>query len=199
VLLVVLSGGVLLSYKMPLLVETLELDIAVALRSFELGVRLTIGAETVALVGPSGAARRRCCAPSPGCGARPRAHRARRPAWFDAAANVDLPPERRSVGLVFQEYALFPHMTGARPTSPSGRERRPRARAARARRIAHLADERPAGCRAASASAWPSPAPWRATRRSCSSTSRSRRSTRTRAPLVRSELQDVLGALGCRR
>ncbi|XAY05717.1 ABC transporter [Paraconexibacter sp. AEG42_29] len=33
--------------------------------------------------------------------------------WFDAAARVDLPPEQRSVGLVFQEYALFPHMTVA--------------------------------------------------------------------------------------
>ncbi|MEA2180412.1 MAG: molybdate transport system ATP-binding protein [Solirubrobacteraceae bacterium] len=31
--------------------------------------------------------------------------------WFDRAARVDLPPERRSVGLVFQEYALFPHMS----------------------------------------------------------------------------------------
>lgn len=32
-------------------------------------------------------------------------------AWFDADAGVDLPPEQRSVGLVFQEYALFPHLT----------------------------------------------------------------------------------------
>ena len=31
--------------------------------------------------------------------------------WFDRGAGVDLPPERRAVGLVFQEYALFPHMT----------------------------------------------------------------------------------------
>jgi ATP-binding cassette subfamily B protein len=36
-------------------VETLELDIAVALRSFELALGLNVGAETVALVGPSGA------------------------------------------------------------------------------------------------------------------------------------------------
>lgn len=33
--------------------------------------------------------------------------------WFDAAVRVNLPPERRSVGLVFQEYALFPHMSVA--------------------------------------------------------------------------------------
>ena len=31
--------------------------------------------------------------------------------WFDTRARIDLAPEDRSVGLVFQEYALFPHMT----------------------------------------------------------------------------------------
>ena len=92
--------------------ETLELDIAVALRSFELGVRLSVGAQPFALVGPSGAGKTTVLRAIAGL---------RRPdrgrialgdrAWFDAAGKVDLPPERRSVGLVFQEYALFPHMT----------------------------------------------------------------------------------------
>jgi molybdate transport system ATP-binding protein len=31
--------------------------------------------------------------------------------WFDAERNINLPPQRRSVGYVFQEYALFPHFT----------------------------------------------------------------------------------------
>jgi molybdate transport system ATP-binding protein len=31
--------------------------------------------------------------------------------WFDSGRKVDLQPEARSVGVVFQEYALFPHMT----------------------------------------------------------------------------------------
>jgi molybdate transport system ATP-binding protein len=31
--------------------------------------------------------------------------------WFDRERRVDVPPERRHVGMVFQEYALFPHMT----------------------------------------------------------------------------------------
>jgi molybdate transport system ATP-binding protein len=31
--------------------------------------------------------------------------------WFDAAAGVDLPPQRRRVGIVFQHYALFPHLS----------------------------------------------------------------------------------------
>lgn len=31
--------------------------------------------------------------------------------WFDAAARIDLPPQRRSIGVVFQDYALFPNLT----------------------------------------------------------------------------------------
>lgn len=31
--------------------------------------------------------------------------------WFDADKNIFVPPQARRVGLVFQEYALFPHMT----------------------------------------------------------------------------------------
>jgi molybdate transport system ATP-binding protein len=31
--------------------------------------------------------------------------------WFDSAKKIDLPPQKRRVGLVFQDYALFPTMT----------------------------------------------------------------------------------------
>ena len=31
--------------------------------------------------------------------------------WLDTEAGVDLPPQARSVGLVFQDYALFPHLS----------------------------------------------------------------------------------------
>ena len=33
--------------------------------------------------------------------------------WLDTGAGVNMPPHRRRVGLVFQNYALFPHMTAA--------------------------------------------------------------------------------------
>jgi len=127
-------------------VETLELDIAVALRSFELGVSLSVGAQTVALVGPSGAGKTTVLRAIAGLRRPDRGRIALgdRP-WFDAAAKIDLPPERRSVGLVFQEYALFPHMT-VRGNVAFGGAGDARVRELLERvRIAHLADERPAG------------------------------------------------------
>jgi molybdate transport system ATP-binding protein len=32
-------------------------------------------------------------------------------AWFNAQAGVMIPPQKRSIGYVFQDYALFPHLT----------------------------------------------------------------------------------------
>lgn len=43
--------------------------------------------------------------------------------WFDAAEKIDLPPEDRSVGMVFQEYALFPHMSVRQNVAYGGRDR----------------------------------------------------------------------------
>lgn len=31
--------------------------------------------------------------------------------WFDAGAKLDLPPQERGIGFLFQQYALFPHLT----------------------------------------------------------------------------------------
>ncbi|HWC98858.1 MAG TPA: ABC transporter ATP-binding protein [Candidatus Sulfopaludibacter sp.] len=31
--------------------------------------------------------------------------------WFDGGVPIDLPPQRRRAGFLFQEYALFPHLT----------------------------------------------------------------------------------------
>lgn len=61
--------------------------------------------------------------------------------WFDAHARVNLPPEVRSVGLVFQEYALFPHMSVRENVAFGGRERVDEL--LERFHIAHLADERP--------------------------------------------------------
>ncbi len=130
--------------------ETLELDIACALRSYELAVRLTVGAETVALVGPSGAGKSTVLRAVAGLRTPDRGRIALgRDVWFDGSARVNRPPDARSVGLVFQEYALFPHMTAWRNvaygmrTLPR-RERRSAAEQLLARfGVADLADAHP--------------------------------------------------------
>jgi molybdate transport system ATP-binding protein len=102
-------------------VERLDLAVGFALRAFSLDVELSVGRETVALVGPSGAGKTTVLRAVAGL---------RRPdhgrialgerAWFDSSAGIDLAPEARSVGLVFQEYALFPHMTVAKNVAFGG-------------------------------------------------------------------------------
>jgi molybdate transport system ATP-binding protein len=54
---------------------------------------------------------------------------------FDAAAGVNLPPQQRRVGYVFQGYALFPHLTVAENV---GFGLRDRPRAARDTRVAEV-------------------------------------------------------------
>jgi molybdate transport system ATP-binding protein len=124
-------------------VETLELDIACALRSYELDVRLSIGAETVALVGPSGAGKTTVLRAIAGLLAPDRGRIALGDEmWFDASAKIDRAPEERSVGLVFQEYALFPHMTVRRNVGFGAGATEVDALLERLG-IGHLADERP--------------------------------------------------------
>ena len=104
--------------------DILKVDITVPLRSFPLELALPLGSETVALVGPSGAGKSTVLRAIAGL---------TRPArgtivcddeiWFSSEDGVDLAPEDRSVGLVFQEYALFPHMTVRRNIGYGGKGR----------------------------------------------------------------------------
>jgi molybdate transport system ATP-binding protein len=75
----------------------------------ELGCR---PGELLALVGPSGAGKTTILRAIAGI-IRPREGRiaCNGEIWFDAARNLSLPPQRRRVGLVFQDYALFPHLS----------------------------------------------------------------------------------------
>ena len=141
--------------------------------------------ELLALVGPSGSGKSTVLRAIAGL-YRPVAGRVAVDAetWFDHAAGISLAPHRRRAGLVFQSYALFPHLSAlgnvATPLGHLPRGRR-RARAGQLLELVHLAGSKRAGppsSPAVSSSAWRSPARSHASRRSSCSTSRSLRWTR---------------------
>jgi len=120
----------------------LRVDLSHGLRSFRLELALDVGRGTVALVGPSGAGKTsvlRAIAglldPERGCIV------ADGEIWLDTDRGVALPPERRSVGLVFQEYALFPHLTVRGNIGFAGKAQVDEL--LERFRIGHLADTRP--------------------------------------------------------
>lgn len=127
----------------------LTVDIDVALRAFTLSVALDVEQETLALVGPSGAGKTTVLRAIAGL-IRPDRGRVALgdEAWFDRKQKVSLTPEERSVGLVFQEYALFPHLS-VRDNIAFAERRRERRAARRTDelldrfRISHLAKARP--------------------------------------------------------
>jgi len=123
-------------------VASLGVDFTLPLRDFELTLALEVE-RTVALVGPSGAGKTSTLRVIAGL-ARPARGRVMlgEEAWFDSEHGVDLRPEERRVGLVFQEYALFPHMSVRANVAYGGRERVDEL--LDRFHIAHLADARPA-------------------------------------------------------
>ena len=105
---------------------TLHIRLSHSLRTFRLEVALDVGAETVALVGPSGAGKTSVLRAVAGL-LRPErgAVTIGDEVWLDTDTGVARSPERRSVSLVFQDYALFPHMTVTQNVGYGGRARVP--------------------------------------------------------------------------
>jgi molybdate transport system ATP-binding protein len=122
--------------------DALELDIGLPLRSFRLELSLAVGRETFALVGPSGAGKTTVLRAVAGL-VRPERGRVvlDGEVLFDANAGVALPPEERRVGFVFQDYALFPHMTVAQNVAYGSRNGT--GELLERFRIAHLAGAKP--------------------------------------------------------
>jgi ABC-type sulfate/molybdate transport systems ATPase subunit len=122
-------------------VATLSADFSLALRSFELRPALEVE-RTVALVGPSGAGKSSILRVIAGL-MRPGSGRVAldEDVWFDAARRIDRKPDERRVGLVFQEYALFPHLTVQANVAYGGKERVEEL--LERFRISHLAKTRP--------------------------------------------------------
>jgi molybdate transport system ATP-binding protein len=119
----------------------LRVDLSLPLRNFDLELALDIEAETVALVGPSGAGKTSVLRAVAGL-ARPLQGTiaCHDETWFDSQRGIDRRPERRSVGYVFQEYALFPHLTVAQNVTFGGGRGDGLLRRLR---IEHLGDSRP--------------------------------------------------------
>ena len=95
----------------------MTLDASVALRrgQLELAVDLTVAAgEVVAVLGPNGAGKSTLLRVLAGL-LRPDSGRVAvgDAVWDDVPAGTHVPPHRRSVGMVFQDALLFPHLTVA--------------------------------------------------------------------------------------
>ena len=129
----------------------LELSIGARLPSFELDVAFDVPRGTLVLIGASGCGKSTTLSMIAGI----RTPDTGRIALdgdvlFDARARVNRPPERRRIGYVLQQYALFPHMT-ARANIAYGTKHVPKADRARQTerlvdllRIGDLLDARPA-------------------------------------------------------
>jgi len=130
----------------------LRVDARTTLGAFALDVGLAVApGERLALAGPSGAGKSTVLRivggllrPSHGvvrCGER---------VWLDTAAGVDVAPERRGCGFVFQDYALFGHLRAWQNVAYGMRDVPRRERRARAVELldrfglADRADARPA-------------------------------------------------------
>ncbi len=101
-------------------------DITLARRSFDLRAKLTLGAETVALVGPSGAGKTSLLRSIAGLDHPQRGRIAHGDeVWLDTEARIDLSPERRRVGYLPQDYGLFPHLSVAGNVRFASRRDRP--------------------------------------------------------------------------
>ena len=124
--------------------DELRLCIAAPLRSFRLELDLAVGRETLALVGSSGAGKTTVLRAVAGL-LRPADGRitCADEVWFDARRRISLAPEERSVGYVFQDYALFPHLTVEQNVAFGGTARV--GELLERFQIAHLARARPGG------------------------------------------------------
>jgi molybdate transport system ATP-binding protein len=94
----------------------LDLDIRKKLvagkQSFQLDVRLTTDSQRIVILGPSGSGKSLTLKAIAGL-LRPDAGHIRidKQVLFDAARRIDLAPQKRALAYVFQDYALFPHLT----------------------------------------------------------------------------------------
>jgi molybdate ABC transporter permease protein len=130
---------------------TLDLDVMKALEQFQLEMRLNAGSEAVGLLGPSGAGKSMTLRVIAGIVTPDRGRIVLNSrVLFDSAAGINIPAAARKIGVVFQDYALFPNMTVAENVGFGLSALPPRERLARVQKqldrmhIAELANRNPA-------------------------------------------------------
>jgi len=90
----------------------LQLTVSDGRRRFDLAVRLATDVPFAALYGPSGAGKSLTLQAIAGLLRPARGHvRLDGRTLYDSAAGIDLAPPARRVGYLFQDYALFPHLS----------------------------------------------------------------------------------------
>jgi molybdate transport system ATP-binding protein len=129
----------------------LRVEARARLGAFDLDVSLAVpGTTCLALAGPSGAGKTTLLRVVAGL-ARPEHGRVtcHDETWLDTAERIDVPPERRRCGYVFQDYALFGHLRAWQNVAYPlrglpRRERRERAQELLERfGVGHVAERRP--------------------------------------------------------
>ena len=126
----------------------LSVDIRKKMGDFQLEVRFEVEQETLALLGASGCGKSvtlRCVAgiltPDEGKIVLDGV------TLFDSAAKINLPPQKRNVGYIFQQYALFPNMTVRQNIAAAVRDKQRRKAVAEEKlrqfRLEEVADKRP--------------------------------------------------------
>ena len=121
-----------------------DVDVTVRRGVAIVGATFAVGAGATVLFGPSGAGKTSVLMMVAGLLRPDRGHvRVGDRPLFDVAARIDLPPERRRVGMVFQEPRLFPHLRVLANLRYGANADAPVAAMAERLEIAHLLDRWP--------------------------------------------------------